>query len=71
MRVDIWHPGGFHGNQDSIQDGRPFLLSILVFLHVLYLNRYKYFKIVVIIHGAFKQTSQKGHQRSRSLNVRF
>ena len=24
-RVDIWHPGGFHGNQDSIQDGHHFI----------------------------------------------
>ena len=24
-REDIWHPGGFHGYQDSIQDGRHFI----------------------------------------------
>ena len=24
-RVDIWHPGGFHGNQDNIQYGRHFI----------------------------------------------
>ena len=24
-RIDIWHPGGFHGNQDNIQDDRHFI----------------------------------------------
>ena len=24
-RVDIWHPGGFHGNEDNIQYCRHFI----------------------------------------------
>ena len=28
--VDIWHPGGFHGNQDSIQDGCHFISTFLI-----------------------------------------
>ena len=69
--VDIWHPGGFHGNQDNIQYGRHFISAYQSFYMSYSYKAHTYIDINVLRMWSpymelFNRHPKKGHQLSRS-----